>query len=78
MRNAGEVGIRRTTVKSSAVKEVGYDQVTLTLEVVFHNGSVYQYFGIPQRIYDGLIAADSVGLFLNQNVKDQFRYEKKS
>lgn len=36
---------------------MGYDPATQTLEVGFRNGSVYQYFGVPEALYLGLMAA---------------------
>ena len=50
--------MNRIPVSSSNVAAVWYDPKTLTLEVEFHNGSVYQYFDVPQTIYDGLMNAD--------------------
>ena len=35
----------------------GYNPATETLEVEFHNGSVYHYFEVPQVIFDGLMSA---------------------
>ena len=59
----------RRPVTSSNLRSVGYEQATQTLEVEFHNGSIYQYHGVPQRIYDGLMAAPSHGSYLDANVK---------
>ena len=61
--------MERTPVQSSSVSSVGYDQDSSTLEVEFLNGSVYQYFGVPESIFDGLMNAPSKGTFLDQFVK---------
>lgn len=68
--------MERQAVSSSNVASVGYDPNSLTLEVEFHDGNVYQYFDVPQHLADGLIGAASVGSFLNQNIKGSFRYIK--
>ena len=39
--------MNRTPVNSSNVSSVGYDPTSLTLEVEFHGGAVYQYFDVP-------------------------------
>ena len=68
--------MNRTPVTSSTVAAVGYDANTVTLEVEFQNGSVYQYFSVPEVEYQGLITADSVGKYLNQNIKNNYQYTK--
>jgi hypothetical protein len=68
--------MNRIPVSSSNVAAVGYDQATMTLEVEFHNGSVYQYFDVPSTICQGLMNAGSVGSYLSQNIKNSYRYTK--
>jgi hypothetical protein len=68
--------MNRTPVQSSNVASVGYDSDTLTLEVEFTNGSVYQYFDVPEVEYQNLIGAASIGSCLNQNIKNNYRYVK--
>ena len=63
-------------VTSSSVVTVGYDATTMTLEVEFADRSVYQYFDVPEGEYRGLVTADSVGRYLNQNIKNSYRYTK--
>ena len=62
--------------ESSNVSEIGYENSTLTLEVKFHNGGVYQYFDVPQHIWEAFKAADSKGKFLAHNIKGHYRYAK--
>ena len=66
--------MKRTPVVSSYVASVGYDAHTMTLEVEFTKGSVYQYFDVPGTEYHALISAPSVGTYLNQNIKTRYRY----
>ena len=66
----------RVPVQSSNVAEVGYDPTTMTLEVAFRNGTVYQYFDIPEILYQELLHAESVGKFLNTQIKNNYRYVK--
>lgn len=68
--------MNRTPVTSSTVASVGYDPKTQTLEVEFHNGSVYQYFDVPSHVYDALMSAASKGSFLNSNIKGAYRYAR--
>lgn len=66
--------MNRIPVSSSNVAAVGYDINTMTLEVEFNSGSVYQYFDVPEAEYLNLIGAESVGKYLNQNIKGNYRY----
>jgi len=68
--------MNRIPVSSTNVAAVGYDQSTMTLEVEFLNGSEYQYFDVPPAIYQGLIGAESIGSYLAQSIKNNFRYTK--
>ena len=68
--------MNRIPVSSSNVATVGYDSETQTLIIEFNNGGVYQYFDVSQDIYEALISADSVGKFLNANIKGYYRYAK--
>lgn len=54
---------------SSNILSIGYDPDNMILEVEFTTGAVYQYYDVPQSIYDGLMAADSHGTFLSAYVK---------
>ena len=68
--------MKREYVESSNIESIGYDSSSQTLEIEFLNGSIYQYFDIPQYIYDGLIGADSHGKYLADNIKGRYRYSK--
>ncbi|NVL91182.1 MAG: KTSC domain-containing protein [Desulfobacterales bacterium] len=61
--------MERVPVQSSSLASVGYDSSTSTLEIEFLNGSIYQYFGIPAYIHEGLMNAASKGTYLDQNIK---------
>ena len=53
-----------------------YDDATLTLEIEFRNGTVYQYFDVPQSVFDGLTTASSAGSYLNAQIKGNYRYAR--
>lgn len=53
--------IQTHPVKSSSLKEIGYDPDTETLAVRFHSGGLYHYQGVTQAERDELMAADSHG-----------------
>ena len=65
----------RSAVESSSVASVGYDPASRVLEVEFQGGGVYRYLEVPPEIHAELLAADSIGRFVNQRVKPAYRFE---
>lgn len=63
-------------VSSSNLSAVGYDVDNKLLHVQFKNGTIYEYRGVPEKIYTDLMSADSLGTFFNQNVRTTFPYSK--
>ena len=64
--------MNREPVESSDLSSVGYDLSTKTLEIEFNSGGVYQYFDVPEDIYEDLMKAPSHGKFLARRVKNRF------
>jgi hypothetical protein len=58
---------------STAVHGARYDPETRTLFLQFASGAqVYEYPGVPEHIFEGLLAADSKGQYYNTYIRDQF------
>jgi hypothetical protein len=70
--------MERVAVQSRDLAIVGYDAQSSTLEITFRRGGVYRYFKVPTEIHQGLMAADSIGTFFNQNIKDKYSTAKVS
>ena len=69
----------RTQVNSSNIKSIGYDVASGVLEVEFTSGDVYQYYDVPEHLYQEFLHASSLGGFLDDNiVKYHYRYRKVS
>lgn len=68
--------MQTTTIDSTSLAEVGYEQDESTLRVQFQNGSTYDYFDVPANVYEGILKATSAGRFFNENVLDSFSYER--
>ena len=69
--------MERTRVKSNDLKSVGYDEPMKILEIEFHHGGVYQYFGVPKKIYDGLMKSVlSHEQYHTRYIKNRYRHEK--
>ena len=68
--------MQRYTVASSNIASVGYDSATETLEVEFSSGSIYQYYNIPENMYNQMIKASSKGKFLHTYIKNAYPYSR--
>ncbi|MBB1156805.1 KTSC domain-containing protein [Amycolatopsis rubida] len=64
--------MRRVPVESSVIRDVGYDAAKSVLEIGFRNGGVYRYHLVPARVHRELMAAESPGRYLNQEIKPRF------
>lgn len=68
--------MEHTPIVSSTIRSAGYDHQTMTMEVAFMNESVYQYFDVPEHIFQGLLTAPSAGIYFNTTVKGAYRYSR--
>ena len=73
---SGGLFMDRIHVNSSNIESIGYENSSQTLEISFINSGIYQYYGVPYDIYQGLMNADSHGRFLHQYIKNNFSYRK--
>lgn len=58
---------------SSQVKKVGMTDAG-DLLVTFTKGTEYIYKAVPDQVYEEMLKAESIGKFLNSNIKGKFEY----
>jgi len=63
-------------VKSSNIKQAGYDVNSRTMRVQFSNGTEYDYKDVSAEKYSEFTTAKSQGKFFNTNIKGQFTGNK--
>ena len=65
-------------VKSSNINEVGYDDEKQELHVKFKGGKfLYVFKDVPKDVFDGLIAAASIGKVFSRYIKDRYLFDKR-
>ena len=65
------------TVNSTNIDSVGYNADTQTLIVKFRvSGQTYEYYNVPQNLYEGLMTAESKGKYINDTIRSQFAYRR--
>lgn len=66
--------MNRDYVDSSMIASIGYDTSSGTVEVEFRSrGQVWQYYDVPEYLYNEVRAAGSLGKAFNAMIKGQFR-----
>lgn len=68
--------MKREIVSSSNLASIGYDSENEILEIEFNHGGVYQYFNVPEEVYEELISADSHGRYFAANIRNDYEYQK--
>lgn len=64
------------TPESSNVSGFGYNTSTHVITVEFNNGTKYDYYDVPEHIFEGMKAAESKGKYLNSQIKGSYRYAR--
>jgi len=64
------------TPESSNIARFAYDPVANTLVVEFLKGGIYNYFDVPEVVFEQMKTAPSKGQFLAQSVKGVYRYAR--
>lgn len=68
--------MERVGVSSSSISEVGYDEAGNTLEIMFLDGRVYQYFDVPVGVYEALMNAPSIGQYFHSEIRGTYRFAR--
>jgi KTSC domain len=63
-------------VNSSNIDEVEYIPSTKTLQIRFKNGSLYNYFDVPEEVFEEFIKSESAGKYFQAHVKSAFQFSK--
>ncbi|MDH2918852.1 MAG: KTSC domain-containing protein [Sideroxydans sp.] len=64
------------TPESSNIARFAYDEASNVLKVEFKNGGQYDYFDVPQHVFEGMRNAPSKGQYLAQQIKGSYRYAR--
>jgi len=49
---------------------------SLAVVIIILGCGVYQYFNVPQTVYAAFMRASSKGGYLNDHIKDRYRFRK--
>ena len=68
--------MKRQLVESSNLASIGYDPINQILEVEFKKGGIYQYFEVPESVFEELMNADSHGVYFSANIRNEYEFSK--
>ncbi|MDD1680694.1 MAG: KTSC domain-containing protein [Methanoregula sp.] len=66
------VPVERLSVKSRILRSVGYNESIKILEIEFQNGLVYQFSGVPPKVYADLMHSGEPGKYFSEKVRPKF------
>jgi KTSC domain len=64
----------RTPLRSSTLAGAGWRRGVLELE--FRSGSLYRYHGVPEGVFEALLAAPSRGRFFSRRIRGRYPAER--
>ena len=70
--------MRITTVESTTLATVAYDEARGLLQLEFCSRAIYQYFGVPAAVHEGLLGAPSKGSYFNRFIRGCYPYSPPS
>jgi len=71
------IDINRQPVESSAIRSVGYDPASQTLEIEFHSSGIYQFFDVPEAVYEDLMQASEPASYFNNHIRGRYHRPRK-
>ena len=52
---------------------MGYDESKKILEIEFSSGLVYQFLGVPPKVYADLMHSGEIGKYFSEKVRPKFQ-----
>lgn len=67
--------MKHIPVTSTMIDRVGYDEKKKILEVRFvKKGAWYRYFDVEKEVYEALLAAESKGTLMHEQILESYDY----
>lgn len=63
-------------VSSSNIAAVAYDGDSQTLTIEFRSGGTYEFYDVPEAVYQGLLNAASHGSYFQNEIRGRYRYTR--
>jgi hypothetical protein len=61
---------------SAVIAAYEYDAVTETLTIRYHSGKVYNYLGVPEKVFKEMRSTMVKGIWFNRHIKGKYSFEE--
>ena len=68
--------MKMVNAESTLIARYGYDPATGEMQIDFHKGGMYRYFGVGQEAFTAFVQAPSKGKHFLRFIKGAYAYEK--
>lgn len=69
--------MKMVNAESTLIAAYGYDAEKQEMDIDFHNGGVYRYFGVTQEAFTAFVQAPSKGKHFLRFIKGAYAFEKR-
>ena len=64
------------TPGSSIITRFCYDEGSQVLIIEFKHGGIYNYYDVPESVFEEMSVASSTGQFFLAKIKERYRYTR--
>jgi KTSC domain-containing protein len=64
------------TPDSSSIARFRYDRKSQVLIIDFKNGRTYNYYEVPESVFERMVAASSTGRFFLKYINGEYDYDR--
>jgi hypothetical protein len=68
--------MKRYRIGSKAIRALGYDEASRTLELEFISGAIYDYDGVPPEEVLAMLEATSRGKYFDDHIRGPYPYRR--
>jgi len=61
---------------SAVIASYTYDEISGSLVIKYQSGLTYRYLDVPPEVYQQMKAFKAKGVFLNQQIKGKYEFER--
>jgi hypothetical protein len=71
-----KIGPHIADMPSTVIRSYHYHPDEQRLRITYVSGAVYDYLGVPAKVYAAMKAYQSKGAFLNREIKGRYPFQK--
>jgi len=68
--------MNRTAITANGIAQVGYEQGSEILEIEFTSGKVFQFFNVPEKMFNQFMNTPQKEFYYERNIYERFPYKR--